>query len=153
VMKATTDSRLVDSLTLGELVLPVVDEVVAPLLGHNVDFAYRGAMFQLVAPTSPHSPYHMILNLVSGAGHSKDSCADVAAGAALAVILARRLSKYLYGDEHHYTISKNGSATGSVPEIEHWHIYGFKDRAEKIATFAKNLTKFGVLPPHSAGDA
>jgi hypothetical protein len=134
-------------------VLHGAPDILGPLLGNKVDLTFAGAQFQLVPPVHPESRHHVILNLVAGSGlHGRVSERDLVEGAGLAMIIARKLSSFLHGDEHHYTISKNGSATGSVPEIEHWHIYAFRDREDKIETWLRNVSGYTRRTPLSSDE-
>jgi hypothetical protein len=71
----------------------------------------------------------------------KPTIFEVAEMSSLVILAARNLARVILGDPQCYSISKNGERTGSVPEVEHFHIYLFADREEKIQTYAKNLIK------------
>lgn len=57
----------------------------------------------------------------------------------LTMLFSRELARLLLGNPECYTISKNGTHTGSVPDIEHYHLYMFRDRTDKIETYARNV--------------
>jgi len=123
---------------------PSIPAALSVVLGNVVDLNIEGgAKFQLVPPARPEADTHIILNLVSGSGHDNQVVArDIMHGCAISYLIARELSLFLHGNPESYTISKNGANTGSVPEINHWHIYGFKDRTQKLDTWNKNVSRF-----------
>lgn len=57
----------------------------------------------------------------------------------ITMLIAKNLALRILGNEECYSISKNGSATGSVPNIEHFHIYLFASREEKINFYEQNI--------------
>ena len=122
---------------------PSIPAAVSVLLGNLVDLEIKGGTkFQLVPPVQPEADTHIILNLVSGSGdNNKIQVDDIVRGFALSYLIARELSLFFHGNSESYTVSKNGANTGSSPEINHWHIYGFKDRAQKLSTWRKNVDK------------
>ena len=54
---------------------------------------------------------------------------------------AHSLARQLFGDPEHFTLSHNGNAIGSVPDIEHIHIYLFVNRQEKLQVFSQSVGK------------
>ena len=71
----------------------------------------------------------------------KPSESELAEMAGACCIIGRRLGMINRGSEECYTISKNGASTGSVPDIEHFHIYLFSSREEKIRFYYENVVK------------
>ena len=113
-----------------------------------------GATFELVLPHTPEAPHHLILNLIrSNSATGITTERDIQEGAALAITIGRILGLEIHNDVESYTISKNGKNTGSDPSIEHWHIYGFRDRTAKIQVYRNNLSTIFASPKEDSGSS